>query len=252
MCLCVCHLSSASAGGSASSEQFARDFAIMVDKVDAAEALVKLAKDKFTAANQEHKDYSVALNKKLKEQKKVKAELVTRAALVKAAGDDPRVVEMATAIEKSTHYLPGIMIQHLKNQEIAGEISQSDPMLQAVILVESDMAERAAYNHAKDETAQAQAHFDQSKATLLELEAKKKQAAQKLEQLRKGQLQLMRVTDDSNQPTVSEPTESITVWVVDGVRRHPILVPTDTTVEEFKATLGIDESIYLTLMLGVC
>jgi hypothetical protein len=85
------------------------------------------------------------------------------------------------------------IIQRLKDQEITGEkaIEYIDlAMQQTVIVLESDMAERAAYGHAKDETAQAQAHFDQSKAALLELEAKKKLAEEKLEQLRNDQIEL--------------------------------------------------------------
>jgi hypothetical protein len=166
----------------------------MADKVDAAEAiakLAKLAKENYLAANQEHKGYSTALSNTLKEQKKTKAELVARAAQVKAAGDDPQVVEIATAI-KNTGRMQEI-IQRLKDQEITGEkaIEYIDlAMQQTVIVLESDMAERAAYGHAKDETAQAQAHFDQSKAALLELEAKKKLAEEKLEQLRNDQIEL--------------------------------------------------------------
>jgi hypothetical protein len=85
------------------------------------------------------------------------------------------------------------IIQRLKDQEITGEkaIEYIDlAMQQTVIVLESGMAERAAYGHAKDETAQAQAHFDQSKAALLELEAKKKLAEEKLEQLRNDQIEL--------------------------------------------------------------
>ena len=184
-------VSSASAGGSASSEQFARDIAVMADKVDAAEALAKLAKDNYLIANQEFKGYSTALNNKLKEQKKLKAQLVARAAQVKAAGDDPQVVEIATAI-KNTGRMQAI-IQRLKDKEITGEkaIEYIDlAMEQAVIVLESDMVERAAYGHAKDETAHAQAHFDQSKAALLELEVKKKLAEEKLDHLRNDQIEL--------------------------------------------------------------
>ena len=183
--------SSVSSASSASSEQFARDIAVMADKVDAAEALAKLAKDNYLIANQEFKGYSTALNNKLKEQKKLKAQLVARAAQVKAAGDDPQVVEIATAI-KNTGRMQGI-IQRLKDQEITGEkaIEYIDlAMEQAVIVLESDMVERAAYGHAKDETAQAQAHFDQSRTALLQLEAKKKLAEEKLDQLRNDQIEL--------------------------------------------------------------
>jgi hypothetical protein len=182
-------MSDASIGSNQSA--FARDIAVMADKVDAADALAKLAKDKYLAANQEHKGYSTALNNKLKDQKKLKAELVTRAAQVKAAGDDAQVVEIATAI-KNTGRMQEI-IQRLKDQEITGEkaIEYIDLVMeQAIIVLESDMAERAAYGHAKDETAHAQAHFDQSKAALLELEARKKLAEEKLEQLRKDQVEL--------------------------------------------------------------
>ena len=94
----------------------------MADKVDAAEAiakLAKLAKENYLAANQEHKGYSTALSNTLKEQKKTKAELVARAAQVKAAGDDPQVVEIATAI-KNTGRMQEI-IQRIKDQEITGE-----------------------------------------------------------------------------------------------------------------------------------
>ena len=132
--------SSVSSASSASSEQFARDIAVMADKVDAAEALAKLAKDNYLIANQEFKGYSTALNNKLKEQKKLKAQLVARAAQVKAAGDDPQVVEIATAI-KNTGRMQGI-IQRLKDQEITGEkaIEYIDlAMEQAVIVLESDM-----------------------------------------------------------------------------------------------------------------
>ena len=184
-------VSSASAGGSASSEQFARDIAVMADKVDAAEALAKLAKDNYLTANQEFKGYSTALNNKVKEQKKLKTQLVARAAQVKAAGDDPQVVEIATAI-KNTGRMQAI-IQRLKDKEITGEkaIEYIDLAIQqAVIVLQSDMAEWAAYGHAKDETAQAQAHFDQSRAALLQLEAKKKLAEEKLEQLRNDQIEL--------------------------------------------------------------
>ena len=59
-------MSDASIGSNQSA--FARDIAVMADKVDAADALAKLAKDKYLAANQEHKGYSTALNNKLKDQ----------------------------------------------------------------------------------------------------------------------------------------------------------------------------------------
>lgn len=163
----------------------------MADKVAAAEAVAKLAKEQYTASNQENKGYSTALNNKVKVLKDTKKELVARSAQVKAASDDPQVVEIAAAI-KGTERMQEI-IQRLKDQEITGEkaIEYIDlAMQQTVIVLESDMAERAAYGHAKDETAQAQAHFDQSKAALLELEAKKKLAEEKLEQLRNDQIEL--------------------------------------------------------------
>ena len=68
-------MSDASIGSNQSA--FARDIEVMADKVDAADALAKLAKDKYLAANQEHKGYSTALNNKLKDQKKLKAEQAT-------------------------------------------------------------------------------------------------------------------------------------------------------------------------------
>ena len=184
--------SSASSASSAGSEQFARDVATMTDKIEAAEAATRLTKQQYTAANQSHKGTATNLTTKTKAQKEAKAALVARDAQVKAASDDPLVIEIAEAI-KATGRVQDI-IQRLTVQEITGEkaIEYIDlAMLQAAIVLKSDMAERAAYEHAKDSAAQAQQAFDESKEALLGLETKKKEAEDTLEQLRKDHVELV-------------------------------------------------------------
>ena len=200
-------VSDASAGSNQSA--FARDIAVMADKVAAAEAVAKLAKEQYTASNQENKGYSTALNNKVKVLKDTKKELVARSAQVKAASDDPQVVEIAAAI-KGTERMQEI-IQRLKDKELTGEkaIEYIDlAVQQAVVVLESDMAERAAYGHAKDEAARAQHAFDESKKELVAFDAKKKAADEQLEQLRKDQIELTDPVLDDGASCCSEDSVS--------------------------------------------
>ena len=111
--------SSISTAGSGCSELFARDIAAMADRVGAAEAVAKLAKEKYTAGNQTFKGYNTALHNKLQAKKECHHELVTRNAQVKAASDDPEVVEIAKAI-KDTGRMKAI-IRRLQDKELTGE-----------------------------------------------------------------------------------------------------------------------------------
>ena len=100
------------------------------------------------------------------------------------------------------------IIRRLQDKELTGEnvIEYIDlAVQQAVIVLQSDMAERAAYSHAKDEAARAQQASDQGKATLLGLETKKKVADDTLGQLRKDQIELTDpVLDDDGDSRGSE------------------------------------------------
>ncbi len=175
-------VSAASSGGS----EHAREIAAMQDKIDAAEADLKLIKDQYTEAYQAQRGFSTSMKAKTKAADEAKQLLLSRSAQVKACAADEDVMATAKLIKESAHVQA--VLQKLDDQTMTLEQlhEYTDRLMQGVAtILKSNDAEKAALDFAKDEAARAQAAFESSKTKVLDLEGRKKDAEEKIGELKK-------------------------------------------------------------------
>jgi hypothetical protein len=110
---------------------------------------------------------------------------------VKTASEDPQILDIADRIKQSGKMQA--IIQRVQAKELTGEgaIEEIDRAIsEACIVLQGDTKELARYKHAVDETSRAHQCLVDSKQRVQDLEAKKKAADDRLEELHNEQVEL--------------------------------------------------------------